>query len=75
MLEGPNHYKYEGIVVHARTARLNQPNSPANRHRVRGCVITWFETATWLLERARESDANFRGDVRARTLLRLPSGT
>ncbi len=73
-LEGPNHYKYEGIVVHARTARLREPNSPTNRHGVRGYVIPWFETAMRLLERAREAGAIFRGGVRARSLLRSPSG-
>jgi flavin-dependent dehydrogenase len=36
-LEGPNHYKYEGTVVHARTACLRGTNSPANRH---GCEGT-----------------------------------
>jgi flavin-dependent dehydrogenase len=73
-LEGPNHYKYEGIVVHARTARLREPNSPTNRHGVRGYVIPWFETVTRLLERAREAGATFLGGVRARSLLRSPSG-
>jgi flavin-dependent dehydrogenase len=37
-------------------------------------VIPWFETATRLLERAREAGASFRGGVRARSLLRSPSG-
>lgn len=40
---GRYHYKYEGIVVHARTARVRGPNSPANRHGVRRYVIPWFE--------------------------------
>ena len=35
-LERPNYYKYEGIVVYARTAHLCEPNSPTNRHGVRG---------------------------------------
>ena len=73
-LEEPDHYKYEGIVVHARAARLRAPNSPANRHGVRGYVIPWFETTTRLLERAREAGARFRGGVRVRSLLRSPSG-
>ena len=73
-LEGPNHYKYEGTVVHARTACLRGTNSPVNRHGVRGYVMPWFETATRLLERAREAGASFRGGVRARSLLRYPSG-
>ncbi len=69
-LERPNYYKYEGIVVYARTAHLCEPNSPTNRHGVRGYVIPWHETATRLLERAREAGTTFRGGVRARSLLR-----
>ncbi len=38
-LERPNYYKYESIVVYARTAHLCEPNSPTNRHGVRGYVI------------------------------------
>jgi menaquinone-9 beta-reductase len=69
-LEGPNHYKYEGTVVHARTACLRGTNSPVNRHGVRGYIMPWLETATRLLERVREAGASFRGGVRARSLLR-----
>ena len=72
-LKRPNYYKYEGIVVYARTAHLCEPNSPTNRHGVRGYVIPWYETATRLLERAREAGTTFRGGVRARSLLRSAS--
>lgn len=72
-LDEPTHGKFSGFTIYTHTAHLRQ-GVPPTLHGPRGYVIKREETDSKLLDRAIEAGAEFRGKIRATSLLRNSAG-
>ena len=72
-LDKPHHGRFSGFNIYTKTALLKQ-KVPPTIHGPYGYTVPREETDARLLERARDSGANFRGSTRATDLLRSSSG-
>jgi geranylgeranyl reductase family protein len=72
-LDAPHHGRFSGFSIYTESALLRQ-KVPPTFHGPHGYVVPRQETDAKLLERARETGADFRANVRATKLLRSPAG-
>ena len=72
-LDEPHHGKFTGFSMYTRTAHLRQ-GVPPTLHGPTGYVVKRQETDGRFLERATSAGVDFRSGMRAKDLVRTPSG-
>src|ERR671939_1466499 len=72
-LDEPHHGKFSGFSIYTQTAFLRQ-KVPPTLHGPYGYVVAREETDARLVERAKQTGADFRSGVRATKLLRSAAG-